>query len=153
MLVLRKSLISKCSYSVTTLINVFARSIFTLIFSLFFKKLLCFQGVLPHMHLALHKMSIWKCVSCTLLIHSCVLAAQTSPQEWLGGHVILRCHNLSAWLSVSGASVSTSHLMCLSITCRQPAVQCAHTQTHLHLPWVNWTWHCLTQSATKGDGD
>lgn len=41
-------------------------------------RLQCFQGVGPRSHLALHKGSIWKCVSHALLIHNCTLTAPNS---------------------------------------------------------------------------
>lgn len=60
----------------------------------------------------------WKCVCHALLIHSGGLTAQR--RRWDGTHwqLILTCLRTS----VSGASGSTPHLMCLSISCCQSPV-------------------------------
>lgn len=92
----------------------------------------------------------WKCVCHALLIHNGALTAQ--QRRWDGTHsqLILTCHRTS----VSGASGSTPHLMCLSISCCQSPVQRymlgPHTQTRMAS--VTGTWHRLIAGGEERPG-
>lgn len=88
----------------------------------------------------------WKCLCHALLIHSGALTTQ--QRRWDGTHsqLILTCHSTA----VPGASGSTPHLMCLSISrCQSPVERYMvgpHTQTQMAS--VTGTWHRLWQGQT-----
>lgn len=83
----------------------------------------------------------WKCLCHALLIDAGALTTQ--QRRWDGTHsqLILTCHSTS----VSGASGSTPHLMCLSISCCQSLVEryMAGPRTQTQMASVTGTWHRL----------
>lgn len=74
----------------------------------------------------------------------------TAALRWESPQLILTCHSTA----VPGASGSTPHLMCLSISCCQSPVQHdmagPHTQTQTAS--VTGTWHCLIAGDKEGPG-
>lgn len=117
----------------------------------------CFEGVSICCHLALHKGSIWKCVSHALLIHNCNPNVSNSSSFSLSWSTYDSKVSQCLCLCVSRASGFTSHLSCLSITCCQPAVQfmaSVHTQTHSYTcpgsPEHDTVW--LSTVVKKGTG-
>ena len=95
---------------------------------------------------------IWKCLCCASPRNVTRQVLLRSLQE--NRHVILRCRNLSVHV-VSEASVSTSHLMCLSITCCTVHKQDGHTHTHKRInacPGSTEHDTLLSTLVTKGTG-